>query len=243
MAKLSVIVPVYNQDDIAVAHIKNCFDVEHVPDEVIVINDGGGEELRDKLAALKLPILYARINEDLTWNYNGACNLGAWLSTGDFLAYEDCDNIPNKTFYGNALAIFNQFPNIGRVQAAKRHIIPKEDLLTKLKKDWVSTGGMGANMGTAMFPRDIYLKLKGHDERFVGRYGWMYYDWRQRLLNRAKVEFSAIDFYYYIMDGQTDLPRSNSSQNLSYKRDNDREKRMQGPEGILNFTFTSEWLK
>ena len=92
-------------------------------------------------------------------------------------------------------------------------------------------------MGTAMFPRDIYLKLKGHDERFCGRYGWMYYDWRQRLLNRAEVLFYSVGEYWFTMDGQSNLSRSNSGVNLRFKRDNDRSKRLQGPMGILNFTY------
>ena len=72
-----------------------------LPDEIVVVNDGGPPELREMLIALprNVPIVYARIEEDILWNYNGAVNLGIWLSRGDVIALEDTDHIPDRNTY------------------------------------------------------------------------------------------------------------------------------------------------
>ena len=222
-------------------------EVERLPDEIIVVNDGGDRGLKDKIKDIprRCPIVYADVHEDIPWNYNGACNLAVWLSRGDFLAFEDNDNVPSLTFYKEALAYFESNPKIARVQATKRKTISLDDFLNKPRGEWIQIGQEGANMGTAVIPRNIYLSLKGHDERFCGRYGWMYYDFRSRCLRLqgGMVDYTAsVGEYFYTKEGQSNLERDMSTQNLAYYRENAHHGRTQPPQGVLNFTYSYEIL-
>lgn len=248
MAKLTTIITAYDHHELTVAHVKHAMDVSRVPDEIIVVNDGGDPSLKDMLKKVerKCPIVYAYITEDIPWNYNGACNLAFVLSSGDYLAYEDNDNVPSFRFYEEALAYLKDNPHIARVQASKRKVVTTDDLLNKPRSEWEIIGKEGPNMGTAIIPRQIYLQMKGHDERFCGRYGWMYYDWRTRCMNMVgKDNYSAsVGEYFYTKEGQSNLKRSNSTENLSFRRDNCRRinagEGCQHPNGILNFMYEYE---
>lgn len=237
---LSVILTAYNNDDLTVVHARECMNSSRVPDEVIVVNDGGDPSLESRLRQLdfKCRFVYARINEDIPWNYNGACNLGVWLSTGNLLAFEDNDNIPNPDFYEHALKFLEENPNVGRVSAVSRQLVSLDDMLNKPKDQWKIIKCIGPNQGTAIIKRDIYTLVKGQDERFCGEYGWMYYEWRRKLLNRAKVTFGKVGAYFYTQDGQTSIPRGMSSRNSKLMRYNSEHDVLQAPSGILNFTYT-----
>ena len=75
-----------------------------------------------------------------------------------------------------------------------------------------------------------------------GGYGWMFVDWRHRMLAQAKIDFGAAGYYWYIMDGQSDVSRAKRSSNLSVRRENCREQRPHSNFGMLNFTYEVEKL-
>ena len=239
--RISVIVTAYDHHELTTVHVRESMNSDTTPDEIVVINDGGTDDLRDKLMALdkKCPIVYAKIIEDIPWNYNGACNLAVWLSKGDYLAFEDNDNIPSRPFYTEALQLLKDNPKVGRVIAGNRKDV--EDVFIPFD-EWKVIGKRGANMGTGMLLRLAYLKAKGQDGRFCGRYGWMYYDWRSRLLGPVGIEFGAVGDYYYCTSGQSNLTRGNNPQNFGYYRENARNHAMQPPGGILNFHYEYETL-
>lgn len=222
-------------------------EVNRLPDEIVVVNDGGSDDLRDKIKDMKrtCPIVYARVLKDIPWNYNGACNLGFWLSIGDYVVFEDNDNIPSVSFYEEAIQRHKMEPRFSRIQATKRKDISLEDFTSNPREEWNVLGTRGPNMGTALFPRETFLTMKGHDERFCGQYGYMYYDFRSRGIKIFSKEFytASEGEYFYTTEGQTDLSRSMSGQNLSYYRDNARQHRNQHPKGILNFEYEFERLE
>jgi len=242
--QVSVIIPTYHHHDVTIAHVKLSMDVTHTPKEIIVVNDGGDPSLKEKLRGItkKCPVVYARVDKDILWNYNGACNLGWWLSTGEYLAFEDNDNFPSRTFYESAVKMFHDEPSVGRVYARKRKVITTEELFEKKREEWEPFQNMGPNMGTAMIKRSAYARIKGQDERFVGAYGYMYYDLKARLMGQAGYEFGSVDEYFYIREGQSDLDRARSGRNLNLYRENAKYNRIQHPKGIINFTYDYEVL-
>ena len=174
MDKISIIITAYDKHNVTIAHVRECMKASVTPYEVIVVNDGGDPSLKEMLEKLprKCNLIYSRVKKDILWNYNGACNLGAWLSTGDYLMFEDNDNIPMKDTYKDMLEKMEKRPDIGKLIAYGRAEIEQQDL-DKPSEEWVQRGKRGPNMGTHMLRRDIALNLKGQDERFCGRYGWM----------------------------------------------------------------------
>lgn len=247
---LSVIIPCYNQDSITVVHARESMLSNHTPDEVIVVDDGGVIGLKDKLQAMydktdkRCPLIYARIEQDIPWNYTGAVNLGTWISKGDYLCFEDNDNIPTREVYDEMIRGLEEYPEVGRVCANKRMRIYKETALTKPYEEWKEEKeGIGANMGTNIIRREVILKLKGQDEQFSGNYGYMYVHFRRQMLNQAKIKFGAAGYYWYVIDGQTDIEHHSSRKNLQLSRELCRDNRPHSNFGILNFTYTIDYLK
>src|SRR3990167_9841194 len=118
MSRLSAIVPAYNTTDLTVVHIREIMKSSRVPDEIVVVNDCGDEGLKEKLLALKpfnTKVIYAYIQPpDIPWNYNGACNLGVWIATGDYITIEDSDHIPSRDAYENGIKILDEHPEYSR---------------------------------------------------------------------------------------------------------------------------------
>ena len=237
--KLSTIITAYDCHEITKIHARECFNSSLIPDEVIIVNDGGTPDLKEKLLELKKPIKYARIEQDILWNYTGACNLGACLARGEYLAFEDNDNIPHKEFYEKAIDILDENPEVGVVFGKIRHDVSVNDL-EKSVESWNVIGSRGPNRGSYIIRRDIYFKLKGQDEQFAGRYGWMYYDWRRRLLSITK--FSQRGIFYYVVEGQSKISHKTDPKNYYIYHQGCKEKKIQSPIGILNFSFFYETL-
>ena len=127
---VSSLITAYDQNPLTIAHIKGCMNSSLIPSEIIVVNDGGDDSLKEMIKGIpnkKCPIVYARITEDIRWNQNGARNLAVWLSRGDLLAFEDNDHIPQKNFYKDAVTLIEQ--GYDRVFVKGRIVVSEEDIL------------------------------------------------------------------------------------------------------------------
>jgi glycosyltransferase involved in cell wall biosynthesis len=241
VVKLSVIITSYNQDDITIAHLKGCMNSTRLPDEIIVVNDGGGEELLNRIKELNknCPITYARITDDLVWNQNGARNLGLYLSTGDYIALEDNDHIPSKYFYEEALKLF---PEYDGVVVNKRIVISEEDIK---KSEWKPIGTRGTAEIISIRKREHLLKIKGFDEQFCGQYGWDVPDFVNRI-KKVGSKVTSVGYYYVVnslsaTENRTFWGNGTTKMNPvnyhNYKR-NIRNEVLQPTKGILNFNYT-----
>jgi glycosyltransferase involved in cell wall biosynthesis len=166
-----------------------------VPDEIIVVDDCGHPGLRDLLKNLErnTRVIYARINQDIPWNYTGARNLGVWLSRGDYLSMEDTDNIPSYKCYEDALGYFEDRPETNIVLYGRRPRISTELALTGDQESWMehhekSKGSRPRHSDTKMIRREAYLKVKGNDERFAGKYAWSCADFQRRTQRAGVIE-------------------------------------------------------
>jgi len=215
---------------------------QRIPDEIVVVNDGGDDSLRKLLYEIdrNTKIIYAKVLEDILWNYNGACNLGVWLSTGNILALEDCDHIPDRDLYANALKIFKEQPDIDRLGVRRK--VVKIEQMKKSLEEWQPYTSWGSNQMVTLFRRDVYLKLKGQDER-MRKYGWLAYDWASRY-KKLNIKSAGTGHYFALVgdEGEPDLPRGMSMENRAIYRQNANTKHCHSEHGILNFQFTYEVL-
>lgn len=238
--KLSVIIPAYKRHPLTARHVEECLKSTQPPDEIIVVNDGGDRGLLELLKRLEHPntkLIYAEIEEDILWNFNGACNLAFWLSTGDIIALEDTDHIPDRELYSNALKVFEEKPNIRRLGVKRKVVNIRE--LDKPIEEWHQESSWGSNQMTTLFRRDVYLALKGQDEQFAGNYGWMPYDWKSRYL-KLGVESTTVHYYWAVIgdEGEPGLKRGMSPENRRIYRNNAVSDKLHSMHGILNFHFT-----
>lgn len=213
-----------------------------LPSEIIVVNDCGDPAVKDELLKLekKTRIIYAYIEPPkIEWNYNGACNLGFWLSRGDIIAFEDNDNIPTKEFYEKALKFMEDNQGKDVVFGKLRYDVSINDL-EKPVEEWKVLGNRGPNRGSYIIKRDLFAKIKGLNEQFCGRYGWMYYSHRRKLL--LNTEFGEAGIFHYVVEGQTNLSHKNNPINYHIYQKEVRDNRVQSPIGILNFTYSVEIL-
>ena len=237
--KLSVIIPVYGKHELAVVHVRECMNSTRMPDEIIVVNDGGEDDLKDKLKELdlKTKVIYAKILVDIPWNYTGARNLGFWLSSGNFISIEDQDHIPHKEYYELALKEFELHPEYMRCKTKWRWAVAEEDILNKPVEEWVTVSGRVPHHDCCILRRELYLKLKGYDERFAGEYGWSNTNWRRRLKLLNEEKHLTAGFQY--------VRESPKTRGLSYRnfRLAKNTNHYQSPTGILNFQYEFETLK
>lgn len=242
MKRLSVVISAFDSHGITVSHVRECMNSSRVPDEVIVVNDHGTPDLKEMLQTLPktCPLIYAYITEDIPWNYTGARNLGYWLSRGDILAMEDNDHIPTKDLYKDAMAFMEVNPDIGRLLIQRRYKVLGNDVVSKPIGEWISLGERSKHHDTQFLRREVYMKMKGCDERFSGAYGWACTDWRRRL-DRAEIKTADIPSHYWVViDFETKLVRRKSYRNYEYAREGDGH--TQSPIGVLNFHWTFEYL-
>ena len=240
--KLSIIIPAYARHPLTVRNVEETMKSTRVPDEIIVVNDGGDPSLRDMLFSLprNTNIIYARVEEDILWNYNGAVNLGCWLSTGDVLGIQDTDHIPARETFAIGLKTLENRPEVGRISFG-RNIVQIADM-NKPMEEWKSTGSLGTNQMVALLRRDVYLTLKGQDERLCGRYGYMSYDFPYRRDKILGVISQKENYYWAVFgdQGEPGLRRGLHPENKRIYHENAIAGKNHSMHGILNFHFTYE---
>ncbi len=89
--KVSVIIPVYNPDEHLISCIKSVLSQTLQPYEIIVADDGSKNNVRESLAEIDDPRIkiYRQNNKGIS----GARNFGISKSSGNILAFIDCDDI------------------------------------------------------------------------------------------------------------------------------------------------------
>ena len=233
LSTLSVIISAFNDHQMTVRHVEECMKSTRVPDEIIVVNDHGTPDLKEMLKAIpkNTKLIYAYIIDDIKWNYTGSRNLAIWLSRGDFISLEDNDHIPARDYYAHGLEALALNPNVGRAKTHKRFVIPRDEILNKPMEEWVQVASRPAHTDCAITRREVFIKIKGYDERFAGEYGWSATFWRRRLI-WAKIENVECGYMYVAESPKT---RGLSYRNFKIARTHDNQ--IQTNHGILNFTY------
>ena len=198
--KFTVIISAFNKHELTKVHVKECMNSTLIPNEIIVVNDHGDPCLKEMLQELdiKTKLIYAYIIDDIPWNYTGARNLGACLSTGDFLISEDNDNIPDRTLYADMLKYIKDNPQFDVILAQGRPALTLEDMQKYPLEEWRNhvLEKRSPHDDSFLIRRETYFRMKGYDEKFAGQYAWVCTDWKRRLL-RADIKAYRINTQYF----------------------------------------------
>jgi hypothetical protein len=118
---LSVVVVCHDMGDLVQETVESVWRSERVPDELILVDDGSGEDTLRAIAALEsearrrgLPLRVVRqSNRGLV----GARNRGLESATGELISFLDGDDLIEPAFYRLASELLRQDPGLGGVAA------------------------------------------------------------------------------------------------------------------------------
>ena len=88
--KFSVVIPVYNRAHSIAQALQSVLDQTRPADEIIIVDDGSTDNLEDALAAFRSRIVLVR---QPNAGVAAARNLGAEKATGDWLTFQDSDDL------------------------------------------------------------------------------------------------------------------------------------------------------
>ena len=258
--RISTIISAYNQIELTALHVREIMAGTLVPDEIIVVNDNGNTDLKERLQSLEknTNIIYAYITEDIAWNYTGARNLGFWISTGDVIVSEDNDNIPNRNLYK---AMLVELEEGFTVLSQRRPVISAEQVFSVPMEKWKWGRSVDYHRDSFMVTRMDWLRMKGYDERFAGEYGWCSTDWRRRLLRAGIGMKQCKEYYFTVQERETEVCRCGKNKEerrlslqcpdcgLMYKKLSFRnyalarkKTHIQPPGAVLNFSYEVQRL-
>ncbi len=225
--KVSLIITTYNRPDALKLVIKSALEQTKVPDEIVVADDGSGDETKrviDEAAAKSsIPILHAW-QEDRGFRAAMSRNRSIALSSGDYIVMIDGDMLLHPSFILDHSkeahkGCFVQGSRVLLSKEATEHALREQNfelnifskglknrknaihstiLKTLFSKKSDSLKGV-RTCNFALFRSDI-LQINGFDNRFVG-WGREDSEFAARLLNsgivRKDLKFSAIAYHLY----------------------------------------------
>lgn len=147
--------------------------------QILIVDDGSPVVKAEdviKGVPLKLSVCIAAIAEDLLWNIGGARNLAMFAASTDWVFLTDMDTrVPQalvqfalNTAHANVSQAIDRFPRV--VNGVRIHCHPAVMLIRS----------------------DVFWEIGGHDEDFVGHYGYtdvhLRYRYLQKKMNVTSVE-------------------------------------------------------
>lgn len=260
MIKSSLIISTYNWPEALNLCLKSVAEQNELPDEIIIADDGSGEETKAVIQqfkeSLKIPLKHIW-QQDKGFRKSRVLNKSIVASDGDYLIFIDGDIILHPDFISDHMRCkkVEQFVNGSRVllseeatnqslkQSQVKFVFPffkaKNKLngirnlqLSKLfsKNNSGIYNVRGCNM--AFWKTDLY-EINGFDEQFIG-WGREDSDIAFRAMNagktKFKLKFSALQYHLY----HNDQDRSSVDRNTDLLDDSILNRRIKANTGLGN---------
>lgn len=173
MAKISVIIPCYNQGRFLAEAIQSVVAQDYPDKEIIVVNDGSTDNTREVAASFGDQILYL---EQPNRGAASARNAGIRASRGEYIAFLDADDVCLPGRLAREAEILDRRPEVGLV-ASDAYLINTAGEILGLKSrisgaprhpenfQW-ETVDYCATTSTVMVRRECFEKSGYFDERF-----------------------------------------------------------------------------
>ena len=242
--RLAVVMPVYQNEDLAIRHIQLIRQASRLPDELIIVNDGSpdfADKLTPDLWWPGLRVVYAQILVDIEWNgFTGGRNLGTWLSTAEIVSFEDVGDPPFPQLYERALDLFARLPDLVQLKH-KADCAPLESVMLP-DFDWKPTSHLGITNGSCQVRRSALLRIGGYDEDFSGRYGHedTLLTWQLEQIGRVHVSEQAL--WMNVGGGETKCFSRDATDNGQLCRERKLRQIKHNPGPILRFPWTAKVL-
>lgn len=196
MAKVSIIVPCYNQAEYLAETLDSVLSQTYQDWECIVVNDGSSDNTKD--------VAFQYVQHDCRIKYieqthlgpSSARNNGIKISSGDFILPLDADDIIATTYIEKAIRVFEQSPNISLVYC-KAEMFGEENGPWDLPKyNYNSFIWENCIFCSALFKRTDYNHTNGYNYNMtIGLEDWDF--WLSLLDSQSLVyQIDEVLFYY-----------------------------------------------
>jgi glycosyltransferase involved in cell wall biosynthesis len=167
MAKISVIIPAYNPQNVLFEALESAFNQTYKNVEVILVNDGSEESCANIFAEAKqkFPELIL-INLPVNKGVASARNLGAKTATGEYLAFLDQDDFWSLNKLEVQFEYLKNNKNVDYVTSRQRYFLadPQKPVPSWVKESQMNTSLAGFLPGTLFVRANVFEKSGGFDE-------------------------------------------------------------------------------
>lgn len=113
--KLSIVIPYYNMGEYIDETIQSINKSSYKEKEIIIVNDGSKDKNSIHALDKYRNVSNIKIIDIENAGLANARNVGAKISSGEFLAFLDADDLVESNFYSKAIDILNRFSNVSYV--------------------------------------------------------------------------------------------------------------------------------
>ena len=211
---LSVVVPYYNLGKYIHQTIGSILASEYKEIEVLIVDDGSGDESRQVLEKYKKHPQVKIVTQENS-GLSATRNAGAWEAKGEFLAFLDADDTISATYYRKANDVLQTKSNVHFVGCWVQYFEGSTNIWPTFTPEppYLLFHNM-VNSSSLVYRRHAFLQAGGNDSAFV--YGMEDYDSVLSLVEGGfgGVVLPEVHFYYRVR--KDSMARGFNKSNMSY---------------------------
>lgn len=109
--RISVIIPLYNKAQEIEATLRSVLAQTHLPEEIIVVDDGSTDDSRQKVESISSPLIRLLTQENQ--GVSAARNRGIKAAKAEFISFLDADDRWYPRFLEQTIKMIEEFPHCG----------------------------------------------------------------------------------------------------------------------------------
>lgn len=196
MAKVSVIIPCYNQGQYIKQAVESIQSQTFYDWEIIIVNDGSNDKTIDILNTLDTTAI--NIIHTTNKGVAAARNAGIRVAKGSYILPLDGDDLIGENYLKEAVEFLDANEEVKVVYCNAKYFEQQEGLIVLPDFDIKKMLQQNLIFCTAMYRKKDWLECNGYDEHFLT--GWEDWDlWLRLINNNSQVyKLPAVHFYYRI---------------------------------------------
>jgi glycosyltransferase involved in cell wall biosynthesis len=217
---ISVIIPSYNCEDFIIASINSIINQSYQQLEILVADDYSKDNTRKTIDSLADPRI-KRFHNDKNLGYLKTCNKLFKEAKGDYLAFQDADDISEHNRFELQIDEFLRDPELGVVGTNMVVISNTGEVMKKTSWDSdinksIEKSKFDFIPNSFLFKREVYEKVGGYNEYF-DRIGFEDFYWSVLMSEHFKMRNLSETLYHYRTNPDSvTLTFSNSIKLFSY---------------------------
>jgi glycosyltransferase involved in cell wall biosynthesis len=205
MAKVSVVIPCYNQGAYLDEAVQSALQQSYADLEIIIVNDGSTDAFTIEQCNSYQDPRISTLNTD-NQGLAAARNNGIAQATGTYILPLDADDRIAEKYLEDAVAVLDNEPDIGIVYCRAR-------LFGAVETDWLLPDYCLENMlrdnvifCTALYRKSDWQLVGGYDPAMI--YGWEDYDFWLALIGQGRRVHRLDGFYFFYRVSGDSMVRS-----------------------------------